>query len=104
MKAVKATSATSSSETQRCSASSHTAFGIGVHAFSSMVAMALVTAGVIRAVREKCAPAWRAAATTAWRAGRSDTGSDSRWPNLCTCSDASTLLPGRGGSGIGLTI
>jgi hypothetical protein len=64
--AVKPISATSASEIQRCSSSSHTAFGyrIGVHAASGIAAIAADTAGVIRAVTEKWAPARWAAATT----------------------------------------
>jgi hypothetical protein len=53
--AVNGTSATSASEIHRCSSSSQTAFGlrIGVHAASSIEAMAALTAGSIRAVTEK---------------------------------------------------
>ncbi len=66
--ATKGTSATSASETHRCSASSQTAWGylIGVQASSPMPAMAALAWGFIRTVTENQAPWRRAVATKAW--------------------------------------
>jgi hypothetical protein len=63
--AVNVISATSAWLIQRCSASSQTAFGylIGVQLSGSMLLIAAVTAGFIRAVIENRAPARRAAAS-----------------------------------------
>jgi len=65
--AVNPISATSASEIQRFSSSSHTAwrYRIGVHAAWSIPAIAVITAGVWRTVTENRAPARRAVATTA---------------------------------------
>lgn len=63
--ATKSTSATSASETHRCSASSETALGysIACHAVSSMLVIALTTLGFMRAVTENHVW-WRSAVPT----------------------------------------
>ena len=60
------TSATAASETHPPASSSKTALGylIAVHASGSMLAMALVIYGLVRAVIENLAAAARAAPTT----------------------------------------
>jgi hypothetical protein len=66
--AVKCTSGTSASLTQRCSSSSKTAFGYSIvcQASSEMLAIAVFTVAVMRAVTLNQAP-WRSAVpTNAW--------------------------------------